>query len=144
MMIRYDQTDLWIDIGNWKGFYEAFELEKGNFPWRIVRDICKAAFPRSLFRRRFFLAAKNSSCKWSQCVDFPSPRNPRRKADMLAFRARKIRRVNERRGKRDARLHGRGKIQSRLGKSDRVNEAWMDRQFRNSDKRMNFHCRVLH
>ena len=42
---------------------------------------------------------------------------------MLAFRRGKLRRVNGRRGKRDARLHGRGKIRSRRGKSDRVNEA---------------------
>ena len=48
--------------------------------------------------------------------DFSSSRDPRQKADMLAFRRGKLRRVNGWRGKRDARLHDRGKIRSRRGK----------------------------
>ena len=39
---------------------------------------------------RFFLGAENTSCKWPQFADFSSSRDPRRKADMLAFRRGKL------------------------------------------------------
>ena len=39
---------------------------------------------------RFFLAEEDSSCKWPQFADFSSSRDPRRKADMLAFRRGKL------------------------------------------------------